>query len=69
MGVKGYVHKGLFLPPLEPKAESCFSPISSCWFIRRIAQVNNSGIYFTFTGCYGNQNGQQNWLKIEKLPF
>ena len=61
--------KGLFWPPLEPKSESCLSPISSCWFIRRIAQVLNSGIYFTFTGCYGNQNCRQNRLKIEKLPF
>ena len=26
-------------PPLEPKTESCFSPISSIWFIRRLAQV------------------------------
>ena len=30
---------GHFGPPLEPKTESCFSPISSDWFIRRIAQV------------------------------
>ena len=29
----------------------------------------NSGIYFTFTGCYGDQNGRQNRLKKEKLPF
>ena len=29
----------------------------------------NSGIYFTLAGCYGNQNGGQNRLKIEKLPF
>ena len=25
--------------PLEPKTESCFSPISSVWFIRRITEV------------------------------
>ena len=31
--------------------------------------MKNSGIYFTFTGCYGNQNSRQNTLKIEKLPF
>ena len=31
--------KGQIWPPLEPKIESCFSPISSYWFIRRIAQV------------------------------
>ena len=60
--------KGLFWPPLEPKTESCFSPISSYWFIR-IAQVKNSGFYFTFTCCYGNQKSRQNRLKIEKLPF
>ena len=63
---KGYKRgssiKGLFWPPLEPKTESCFSPISSYWFIRRIAQVKNSGIYFTFTGCYGYQNSRQNRL-------
>ena len=29
----------------------------------------NSGIYFTFTGYYGNPNGRQNRLKKEKLPF
>ena len=26
--------KGLFWRPLEPKTESCFSPISSCCFIK-----------------------------------
>ena len=31
--------------------------------------MQNSGIYFTLTGCYGDQNVQQNRLKIEKLPF
>ena len=31
--------RGYFGPPLEPKTESCFSPISSYWFIRRKAQV------------------------------
>ena len=36
---RGTCIKGLFWPPLEPKTESCFSPISSCFFIRRIAQV------------------------------
>ena len=33
------VIKGLKLPPLEPKSESCFSPISSDWFIRRVTQM------------------------------
>ena len=32
--LRGYVG-----PPLEPKTESCLSPISSYWFIRRIAKV------------------------------
>ena len=36
---RGMCIKGLFWPPLEPKTESCFSPISSYWFVRRIAQV------------------------------
>ena len=66
---RGTCIKGLFWPPLEPKTESCLSPILSNWFIRRIAQALNSGIYFTFTSCYGYQNGRQNRLKIEKLPF
>ena len=36
---RGTCIKGLFWPPLEPKTESCLSPISSYWVIRRIAQV------------------------------
>ena len=39
-GLKGVrALRGYFGPPLEPKTESCFSPISSYLFIRRIAQV------------------------------
>ena len=33
--------KGLIWPPLEPKTENCFSPISFDWFIRRITEVYN----------------------------
>ena len=36
---RGMCIKGLFWPPLEPKTESYFSPISSYWFVRRITQV------------------------------
>ena len=36
---RGTCIKGLFWPPLEPKTESCFSPISSYCFVRRIAKV------------------------------
>ena len=36
---RGTCIKGLFWPPLEQKNESYFSPISSYWFIRRIAEV------------------------------
>ena len=36
---KGYGIKGLIWPPLEPKTENCFSPISFDWFIRRITEV------------------------------
>ena len=40
--------KGLIWPPLEPKTESCFSPILFHWFIRRMTQVYNFGIDQTF---------------------
>ena len=42
---RGTCIKGLIWPPLEPKTESYFSSISSYWFIRRMIQVYNSGIY------------------------
>ena len=45
----GMCIKGLFWPPLEPKTENCFSPISFDWFIRGISGVLNFGIYFNFT--------------------
>ena len=41
--------KGLIWPPMEPKTESCFSPISFDWFIRRITKVLKFGFYLTFT--------------------
>ena len=40
---------GPFWPPLEPKTENCFSPISLDWFIRRITEVLNFGINLNFT--------------------
>ena len=36
---RGTCIKGLFWPPLEPKTENYFSPISLDWFIRRITEV------------------------------
>ena len=36
---RGMCIKGQIWPPLEPKTESRFSPISPNWFIRRMAQV------------------------------
>ena len=36
---RGTCIKGLFWPPIEPKSENCFSPISLDWFIRRITEV------------------------------
>ena len=48
----GMCLKGLIWPPLEPKSESCFSPISSDWFNRII---NSSMIFwylFKFNGYY-----------------
>ena len=41
--------KGLFWHLLEPKTENCFSPISFDWFIRRITEVQNLGIYLNLT--------------------
>ena len=41
--------EGLIRPPLEPKTESCFSPISSGWLFRRITREQKSGIYSFFT--------------------
>ena len=46
---RGTCIKGLFWPPLEPKTEKCFSPISFDRFIRRITEVKNFGIYLNFT--------------------
>ena len=61
--------RGYFGQPQEPKYEKWFSPISSDLFIRRITQVKNSGIYLFCYACYGNKNGPQNRLEIEKSPF
>ena len=56
------------LAPLEANTESCFSPFSSNWFIKRIAHVYNPGIYFTFTVAMVTKM-VENRPKIEKLPF
>ena len=39
---RGTCIKGLFWPPLKPKIENCFSPISFDWFIRRITKCKIS---------------------------
>ena len=46
---RGTCIKGQIWPPLEQKTENFFSPFSPNWFIRRMVQVLNSGIYFTFS--------------------
>ena len=46
---KGYVIEGLNWPPLELKTENCFPQISFDWFIRRMTEVSNFGIYLNFT--------------------
>ena len=61
--------KRLIWPPLEPKTKNCFSQISFDWFIRRITEVYNFGIFFKFYRFYGTTNSRLNRLKIEKLPF
>ena len=60
--------KGLFWPPLEPKIECCFLPISCDWFIRRITQVYIFGIYLTFTIAMVTKMDNKIGL-IEKMPF
>ena len=47
--------KGLFLPPLRPKTENYLSPISFDWFIRRITEVLNFGVYSSFTVAMATQ--------------
>ena len=52
---------------MRSKNKSCSSEVSSYQFIRAIAKVLKSGIDSTFTvAIYGNKNGCQNRLKIEK---
>ena len=46
---RGMCIKGLIWPPLEPKAENCFSQISFDWFIRRMTEMYNFGIHLNFT--------------------
>ena len=40
--------KEVIWPPLEPKTKSCFSTISSDWFIRRITQMLKYAIHKMF---------------------
>ena len=46
---RGKCIKGLIWPLLEPKTKNCFAQISFDWFIRRMTQVLNFGIYLNFT--------------------
>ena len=55
--------KGQIWPPLEPKTESCFSPVYCNWFIRTITQVLKSGIYFNFYRSYSNKMAVKIGLK------
>ena len=61
--------RGLIWPPLEPKTENCFSPISFVWFIRRKPAVLFFRIYSTFTVAMVTKMADKNRLKIEKFPF
>ena len=69
--LKRYVHYGANLPPLKPKTESCFSPISFDWFIRRITKVLKSGVYLPFTVAIVTKMTAKMdlpfWTKIEAL--
>ena len=45
---RGTCIMGLFWPPLEPRTENCFSPISFDWFIRRLTVSKNLRHFFKF---------------------
>ena len=57
------------LPPLEPKTESYLSPISPNWFIRRMVQMYNSGIYFTFSVAMATKMADEIGLKYRNCHF
>ena len=61
--------KGLIWPPLEPKTASCFSPISSDWFIERITSSVKFWHLFNFYRYYASKKGLQNRLKNENCLF
>ena len=52
--IKSYLHKGANLAKLVYEKNN---PSVKFWHL------------YYFYRCYGNKNGQQNMLKIEKMPF
>ena len=64
--------KGLIWPPLEPKTEICFSPISFDWFVRRITEMLNFTKYRIsfnrysnlFLNAYLNHHAYTEYLKM-----
>ena len=66
---RGTCIKGLFWPPLEPKVENCFSPISFDWFIRKILEVKNFGIYSNFTVAMVTKMANKIVLKLRNCHF
>ena len=59
--------KGLIWPPIEPKTENCFSPISFDRFIRRKTEVKNFSIYLNFTVAMVLKMADK--IGLKKLPF
>ena len=59
---RGTCLKGKIWPLLEPKTESCFSPISPKGLLKNGPSVKLWHLFYFFRQ-YGNKNGQQNRLK------
>ena len=66
---RGTCIKGLFWPPLESKTENCFSPLSFDWFIRRITEVLNFGIYLNSTVAMVTKMANKIGLKQRNCHF
>ena len=66
---RGMCIKGVFWPPLGPKNENCFSPISFDLFIRRITEVKYPSFYLTFTVAMVTKMADEIGLKYRNYHF
>ena len=65
---RGTCIKGLLWPPLEPKIENCFHKFLLIGLLEEWLKCKISHLFKSYR-CFGNKNGRQNRLKIEKLSF